>query len=122
MSFSNWEDQKGVMAQGLANPLVVLVDDISVSPSTYGKSPVCPRPIDLPNYLIHYHILLQGVHERKLQWIHAVRLLACSHTVCESCISLAAASGDMTTCSAWIKYSEYNQLIGCGSQVSWTPG
>ena len=43
-------------------------------------------------------------------------------TRCVSCISLAAASRDMTTCSAWIEYSEYNQLIGCSSEVSWTPG
>ena len=75
-----------------------------------------------PYYLIHYHMLLQGVHERRLRWILALRLLACSHTVCESCISLAAASGEMTTCSAWIEYSEYNQSIVCNSRVSWTPG
>ena len=113
---------KGVMVGGLATPLMALVNDISVSPFTKGESPVCPGPIDPPNYLIRYHMLLQGVHERRSHWSHALRLSAYSHTVCESCICQAEASGDMTTHSTWIKYSEYNQLSRSGSRISWTLG
>ena len=80
---SNLEGPKGVMAQG----------------------PVCPRPIDPPNYHICYHMLLQRVHERRLQWSRVLQLVACSHTVCELCISLADTGGDVTNCLAWIEQS-----------------